>query len=116
MFSAQMETVEDKLKAGLDDRLEALQIAVNGLNDRVEKVVDDFDQAQNRYLKDIDENIASIEEKKAALHQVFQAEHADRKEAELSIVAKLGDLEERIAERFTYEMNILEAQQKELRE
>merc|ERR1719446_1556984 len=42
MFEAQMATVQDKLEAGLMERLDQLQGAVDSLNDRVDSVEKDF--------------------------------------------------------------------------
>jgi len=116
LFEAQMATVQDKLEAGLLDRLESLHVAVDSLHERVDAVESDFSQARERYIKDIEEKSVMVSKDVSVLQGAFTNERADRKERETLIVAKLRDLEERIAERFTQELNILEEQQKELRE
>lgn len=116
MFEAQMATVQDKLEAGLLDRLESLHVAVDALHERVDAVDSDFIEARESYLKDIDDKSAMVSKDVSALQLAFTNERADRKERETLIVAKLRDVEERIAERFTQELNVLEDQQKELRE
>merc|ERR1719181_2332028 len=116
MFEAQMATVQDKLAAGLLDRLGSLHVAIEGLNERVDTVESDFSQARELYIGNIEEKSAMVSKDVSALQLAFQTERADRKERETLIVAKLRDLEERIAEQFTQELCILEEQQKELRE
>jgi len=116
MFEAQMATVQDKLEAGLMDRLESLHVAVDSLHDRVDSVESDFSQARESYVKDIEDKSIMVSKDVDTLQVAFTNERADRKERETLIVAKLRGLEERIAARFTQELVVLEEQQKELRE
>mmetsp|Transcript_70194 Transcript_70194/g.121545 ORF Transcript_70194/g.121545 Transcript_70194/m.121545 type:complete len:251 (+) Transcript_70194:108-860(+) len=116
MFEAQMATVQDKLEAGLLERLDSLHVAVDSLNDRVDAVEQDFSQARERYIRDIEDKSAMVSKDVAALQTAFQNERADRRERETLIVAKLRDLEERTVERFTNDQKMLEKQHTELRE
>mmetsp|Transcript_56499 Transcript_56499/g.103650 ORF Transcript_56499/g.103650 Transcript_56499/m.103650 type:complete len:251 (+) Transcript_56499:116-868(+) len=116
MFEAQMATVQDKLEAGLLERLDNLHVAVDSLNDRVDAVEQDFSQARERYIRDIEDKSAMVSKDVAALQTAFQNERADRRERETLIVAKLRDLEERTVERFTNDQKMLEKQHTELRE
>jgi hypothetical protein len=116
MFEAQMATVQDKLESGLLERLDALHLAVDSLNERVDAVETDFSQARERYIRDIEDKSAMVSKDVATLQVAFQNERTDRKERETLIVAKLRDLEERTADRFTQDQQILEQQHNELRE
>lgn len=116
MFDAQMATVQDKLEAGLVERLETLHDAVEALNDRVDTVENDFSQARERYIKDIEDKSTMVSKDVSTLQLAFQSERTDRKERETLIVAKLRDLEERTAERFSRDLQTLEKQHHELRE
>jgi len=114
MFDAQMATVQDKLEAGLVERLEALHEAVESLNDRVDGVETDFSHARERYIKDIEDKSTMVSNDVSTLQLAFQSERQDRKERETLIVAQLRDLEERTAERFSHDLMTLEQQQHEL--
>merc|ERR1712032_899564 len=99
MFEAQMATVQDKLEAGLLDRLDGLHVAVASLNDRVDAVEKDFSQAREQYIRDIEDKSSMVAKDAASLQTAFQNERADRKEREMLVVAKLRDLDSRTAER-----------------
>jgi len=116
MFDAQMATVQDKLEAGLLERLDALHVAVEGLNDRVDGVDMDFSQARERYVKDIESKSIMVSKDVSTLQMAFQSERQDRKERETMIVAQIRDLKERTAERFSCDLITLEKQHCELRE
>merc|ERR1712151_824497 len=74
MFEAQMATVQDKLEAGLLDRLDQLHSAVGSLNDRVDAVEKDFSQAREQYICDIEDKSAMVAKDAANLQQAFQNE------------------------------------------
>lgn len=114
MFDAQMATVQDKLEAGLMERLEALHGAVESLDDRVDAVETDFCQAAERYIKDIEDKSTMVSKDISTLQSAFHSERQDRKERETLIVAKLRDLEERTAEQFSHHLTTLEKQHHEL--
>jgi len=116
MFEAQMATVQDKLEAGLLDRLDQLHGAVASLNERVDSVEKDFSQAREQYIRDIEDKSEMVAKDAAALQTSFQNERADRKERETLIVAKLRDLDARTAERLAAEQEAMEQKYKELRE
>jgi len=116
MFEAQMATVQDKLEAGLIERLDQLHGALDTLNDRVDNVEKDFLEARENYVRDIEDKSKMVEKDVSALQTAFQNERADRKERETLIVAKVRDLEERTAERFTQDKKILDRQHKVLQE
>jgi len=116
MFEAQMATVQDKLEAGLLDRLDQLRSAVGSLNDRVDSVEKDFSQAREQYIRDIEDKSAMVAKDAASLQTSFQNERADRKEREMLIVAKLRDLDARTAERLASEQAAMERRYAELRE
>merc|ERR1719221_735033 len=92
MFEAQMATVQDKLEAGLLDRLDGLHSAVASLNDRVDSVEKDFSQAREQYIRDIEDKSAMVAKDAANLQQAFQNERSDRKEREMMVIGKLRDL------------------------
>lgn len=116
MFEAQMATVQDKLEAGLIDRLDQLHSAVNSLNDRVDSVEKDFSQAREQYIRDIEDKSSMVAKDAANLQVAFQNEWADRKERELLIIAKLRDLDARAAERLGNEQMICNDKFQELQE
>merc|ERR1719221_759987 len=116
MFEAQMSTVQDKLEAGLLERLDQLHSAVDSLNDRVDAVERNFSQAREQYIRDIEDKSTMVAKDVSALQSAFQNERADRKERETLIVAKYRDLEERTGERFGVDKRTLDQQYKELRE
>merc|ERR1712194_983593 len=87
MFEAQMATVQDKLEAGLLDRLDQLHQAVESLNDRVDAVESDFTQAREQYIRDIEDKSSMVAKDAATLQSAFQNERADRKEREMLVVA-----------------------------
>jgi len=103
MFEAQMATVQDKLEAGLMDRLDALNSAVGSLNDRVDSVDKDFSQAREQYIIDIEDKSSMVAKDAANLQASFQNERADRKEREMLVVAKLQDLDKRTTDRLEAE-------------
>merc|ERR1719220_3457740 len=74
MFEAQMATVQDKLEAGLLDRLDQLHAAVGSLNDRVDCVEKDFSQAREQYIRDIEDKSAMVAKDCASLQTSFQNE------------------------------------------
>lgn len=114
MFEAQMATVQDKLEAGLVDRLDALDDAVKSLESRIDIVDDDFSQARERYIQDIEDKSAMVSKDVTALQLAFQNERADRKDRETLIVAKLRDLEARTQEKFVKDEGVLEQQHSDL--
>merc|ERR1719433_816178 len=116
MFEAQMATVQDKLEAGLLDRLDQLHGAVGSLNDRVDSVEKDFSQAREQYIRDIEDKSAMVAKDAANLQASFQNERADRKEREMLIVAKLRDLDLRTSDRLEAEKETTELKYRELRE
>mmetsp|Transcript_31167 Transcript_31167/g.65336 ORF Transcript_31167/g.65336 Transcript_31167/m.65336 type:complete len:250 (+) Transcript_31167:125-874(+) len=116
MFEAQMATVQDKLEAGLLDRLDQLHTAVGSLNDRVDNVEQDFSQAREQYIRDIEDKSSMVAKDAASLQAAFQNERADRKEREMLIVAKLRDLDARTAERLNNEQRSTDAKYQELSE
>lgn len=116
MFEAQMATVQDKLEAGLMERLDQLQTAVGSLNDRVDSVEKDFSQAREQYIRDIEDKSTMVAKDAQQLQQAFQAERADRKERETLIVARLRDLDNRTQERLAGEQKALEQRYQDLRE
>lgn len=116
MFEAQMATVQDKLEAGLLDRLDQLHSAVNSLNQRVDAVEKDFSQAREQYIRDIEDKSAMVAKDAASLQQAFQNERSDRKERETLIVARIRDLDARTAERFTNEQKVCDQKYQQLHE
>eukprot|EP00929_Paragymnodinium_shiwhaense_P023708 TRINITY_DN14785_c0_g1_i4.p1 TRINITY_DN14785_c0_g1~~TRINITY_DN14785_c0_g1_i4.p1 ORF type:complete len:261 (+),score=94.21 TRINITY_DN14785_c0_g1_i4:181-963(+) len=93
MFDAQMATVQDKLEAGLLDRIDNLQVSIVSMNDRMDAVEKYFSQSREQYVKDIDEKSQLIAKDAQLLEQVFQGERKDRREREAGILAKLKDLD-----------------------
>lgn len=116
MFEAQMATVQDKLEAGLLDRLDQLHGAVSSLSDRVDFVEKDFSQAREQYIHDIEEKSTMVGKEAAALQASFQTERADRKDREALILTKLRDLDARTSERLGLEQEATEQKYKHLRE
>lgn len=116
MFEAQMATVQDKLEAGLLDRLDALHSAVTSLNDRVDAVEKDFSQAREQYIRDIEDKSAMVAKDAATLQAAFQNERAERKEREMLVIGKLRDLDARTAERLEKEEKAYDQKFQELRE
>merc|ERR1719203_2365417 len=116
MFEAQMATVQDKLEAGLLDRLDQLHASVGSLNGRVDAVEKDFMEAREQYIRDIEDKSSMVAKDAAALQEVCQNERADRKERETLIVAKLRDLDARTADRLAAEQRECDLKFQELRE
>lgn len=116
MFEAQMATVQDKLEAGLLDRLEQLHSSINHLNERVDMVEKDFSQAREQYIRDIEDKSSMVTTDAQTLQAAFQAERHDRKERETLIVAKLRDLDARTSERLGNEQRAMDDRYKALRE
>lgn len=116
MFEAQMATVQDKLEAGLMERLDQLQEAVGSLNERVDTVERDFSQTREQYIRDIEDKSSMVAKDASQLQQSFQNERADRKERETLIVARLRDLDARTTDRLAAETKALDQAYTELRE
>lgn len=116
MFEAQMATVQDKLEAGVLDRLDQLHVAVESLNDRVDAVEKDFSQAREQYIRDIEDKSSMVAKDAQALQMSFQNERRDRKERETLIIAKLRDLDASTSEKLSKEQNTLENKYTELRD
>merc|ERR1712032_341354 len=116
MFEAQMATVQDKLEAGLLDRLDRLHVAIGSLNDRVDSVEKDFSQAREQYVRDIEDKSSMVAKDAMNLQAGFQNERADRKEREMLIIAKLRDLDTRTAERLANEQALCEQKYQDHRE
>lgn len=114
MFEAQMATVQDKLEAGLLDRLDQLHAAVGSLNERVDCVEKDFSLTREQYVRDIEDRSAMVAKDAASLQTVFVNERAERKERETLIVAKLRDLDARTAERIAHEQADCDGKYEEL--
>mmetsp|Transcript_5497 Transcript_5497/g.8546 ORF Transcript_5497/g.8546 Transcript_5497/m.8546 type:complete len:253 (-) Transcript_5497:67-825(-) len=114
MFQAQMATVQDKLEAGLVDRLEKLLSSVDTLNERVNIVETSFNVERERYVIDMEDKSAMVARDIAGLKSAFQQEWSERKERETLIIAKLRDLDERSAESMLKEQKVLEVQVEEL--
>lgn len=114
MFEAQMATVQDKLEAGLLDRLDQLHAAVGSLNERVDCVEKDFSLTREQYVRDIEDRSAMVAKDAASLQTAFVNERAERKERETLIVAKLRDLDARTAERIANEQADCDAKYEEL--
>lgn len=116
MFEAQMATVQDKLEAGLLERLDSLHNAVGTLNERVDAVEKDFTQAREQYIRDIEDKSAMVAKDAAGLQQTFQNERSDRKEREQMIISQLRDLDARTAERLEEEQKITDRKYEDIRE
>mmetsp|Transcript_44747 Transcript_44747/g.96180 ORF Transcript_44747/g.96180 Transcript_44747/m.96180 type:complete len:261 (+) Transcript_44747:116-898(+) len=116
MFEAQMATVQDKLEAGLLERLDALHGSVGSLNDRVDAVEKDFHQAREQYIRDIEDKSAMVAKEAQGLQTAFHNERADRKEREMLIIAKLRDLDSRTAERLENEQALTDQKYSEIQE
>jgi len=116
MFEAQMATVQDKLEAGLLDRLDQLHSAVSSLSGRVDSVERDFSQGREQYIRDIEEKSGMVGKEAAALQACFQNERSDRKEREALIGSKLRDLDARTSERLALEQEAIEQKFQHLRE
>lgn len=116
MFEAQVATVQDKLEAGLLDRLDQLHVAVESLNERVDAVTSDFTQAREQYIRDIEDKSAMVAKDAAGLQVAFQNERSDRKERETLIVAKLRDLDGRTVERLAGDQQEMDQKYAALRE
>jgi len=116
MFEAQMATLQDKLEAGLLDRLDSLHSAVGALNGRVDAVVKDFSQAREQYIRDIEDKSAMVARDAASLQQTLQGERADRKDRETLIISKLKELDARTASRLESERDMCDRKFQELRE
>mmetsp|Transcript_76269 Transcript_76269/g.215866 ORF Transcript_76269/g.215866 Transcript_76269/m.215866 type:complete len:243 (+) Transcript_76269:106-834(+) len=116
MFEAQMATVQDKLEAGLLDRLDQLHTTVGSLNERVDGVEREFSQAREQYIRDIEDKSTMVAKDASGLQSAFQNERADRKEREMLIVAKLRDLDARTAERLASEQTAIDKTYSELRD
>jgi len=108
MFEAQMATVQDKLEAGLLERLDSLHHSVGSLNDRVDAVEQDFHQTREQYIRDIEDKSLMVAKDAQSLQTAFQNERSDRKEREMLIVGKLRDLDARTAGRLESEARFIE--------
>jgi len=116
MFEAQMATVQDKLEAGLLERLDSLHHSVGSLNDRVDAVEQNFHQTREQYIRDIEDKSLMVAKDALSLQTAFQNERSDRKEREMLIVGKLRDLDARTAERVESEAHLTEEKYLAIRE
>lgn len=113
-FEAHMATVQDRLEAGLVHRLDTLMSSVDGLNDRIAVVEDEFSTARQSYIRDMEDKSTLVADDIVALKASFTAERNERKERETLIIAKLRDLNERTAEKMVKDQQMLDAQVAEL--
>jgi len=116
MFEAQMATVQDKLEAGLLDRLDQLHAAVTSLSTRVDSVERDFSQGREQYIQDIEEKNSMLGKEAATLQTAFENERSDRREREALILSKIRDLDARAAERLSLEQEAVEQKYDVLKE
>uniref|UniRef100_A0A7S2JKT8 SF-assemblin n=1 Tax=Zooxanthella nutricula TaxID=1333877 RepID=A0A7S2JKT8_9DINO len=116
MFDAQMATVQDKLEAGLLDRLDSLHSAVASVNSRVDSVEKDFSQSREQYIRDIEDKSSMVAKDAANLQTAFQAERTERKERENLLIGKLKELDHRTAERLESERKTCDGKYQHIRE
>jgi hypothetical protein len=97
-FEAHMATVQERLEAGLLQRLDGLMQSVKVLNDRIGIVEEEFTTARQSYVRDMEDKSTLVADDIVALKATFKAERLERKERETLIIAKLRDLGERTRE------------------
>jgi len=95
MFESQIATIQDRLEAIFIDRLDKLQVGVDGLSDRMSTVERDFTLTREQYIQDIEDKNAVVAKDTNGMQNIFENEKIDRRERELAISRKLGDHESR---------------------
>ena len=99
MFESQILSVQEKLEAGFDDRLEKVEDAVSGISDRLALIERDFAIERDRYVRDIEDKNALVARDVNSLQQGFENERVVRAEKEAMIIKRLADLEVKTDER-----------------
>ena len=99
MFETQILSVQQKLEAGFEERLEKVEDAVNGLADRVGIIERDFAMERDRYVRDIEDKNALVARDVNGLQAAFENERLVRAEKEALIVKRLADIEAKTDER-----------------
>jgi len=100
MFEGQIESIEQRLEAIFVDRLDKLQVCVDGMSDRMSVVERDFTMTREQYIQDIEEKNAIVAKDVNMIQNSFENEKVDRKEREFAISKKLGDHETRTQSAF----------------
>ena len=99
MFESQILSVQHKLEAGFEERLEKVEDAVNSLADRVGVIERDFAIERDRYVRDIEDKNALVARDVNGLQTAFENERLVRAEKEALIVKRLADIEAKTDER-----------------
>lgn len=93
MFESQIVTIQEKLEATFDQRLDKVEEAVTGVNDRLSLIERDFAIERDRYVRDIEDKNALVARDVNSLQEAFEHERSVRAGKEASIIKKLTDLE-----------------------
>lgn len=95
MFESQIATIQNRLEAIFMDRLDKLQLSVDGLSDRMATVERDFTITRELCIQDIEDKNAMVAKDINGMQNAFENEKVNRRERELVICKKLGDHESR---------------------
>jgi hypothetical protein len=99
MFETQILSVQQRLEAGFEERLEKVEDALNGLADRVGVIERDFAIERDRYVRDIEDKNALVARDVNGLQTAFENERLVRAEKEALIVKRLADIEAKTDDR-----------------
>jgi hypothetical protein len=99
MFESQIITVQEKLEAAFEERLDKVEDAVSTVSDRLSLIERDFAIERDRYVRDIEDKNALVARDVNSLQQVFENERATRAEKEALIIKRLTELESKTDEK-----------------
>ena len=99
MFESQILSVQEKLEAGFDERLDKVEEAIGTIADRLGLIERDFAVERDRYVRDIEDKNALVARDVNALQTAFENERIVRAEKEAILVKRLGDMEHKTEER-----------------
>lgn len=109
-FEAHMETIQDRLEAGLLHRLDGLMSSVDSLHERITAMEEDFSTSRQSYIRDMEDKSTLVADDIVSLKAMFTAERKERRERETLIIARLRDLDERTEEQIDKDQRTLEFQ------
>merc|ERR1712228_1141430 len=95
MFESQVASIQDRLEAIFIDRLDALQMNVDSVSDRMSTVERDFTLTREQYIQDIEDKNAVVAKGTNGMQNAFENEKIDRREREQAISNKLSEHETR---------------------
>jgi hypothetical protein len=108
MFETQIIEVQEKLEEAFVDKLGRVEIALNGMSDRLSLVERDFAVERDRYIRDIEDKNALVARDINQLEKAFETDRVNRAEREAGMIRRLTEFETRADNRIEQNRLVLD--------